>query len=62
MLQLRFNDPEDAKKAADEISSGDTLEEVASERNLSAVDLGLKSKAEIVDQNVADAAFSADEG
>ncbi|MBK1623651.1 peptidylprolyl isomerase [Afifella marina] len=62
VLQLRFNDPEDAKKAADEISSGDTLEEVASERNLSAVDLGLKSKAEIVDQNVADAAFSADEG
>ncbi|WP_370642297.1 SurA N-terminal domain-containing protein [Afifella sp. H1R] len=62
VLQLRLNDPEDAKKAADEISSGKALEEVASERNLTAVDLGLKSKAEIVDQSVADAAFAADEG
>jgi peptidyl-prolyl cis-trans isomerase D len=58
--QLVFPNEEEAKAAADRIKAGTAFADIVTERKLSAkdVDLGDVSRADIIDRQVADAAFS----
>ncbi|MDQ0301559.1 SurA N-terminal domain-containing protein [Ancylobacter polymorphus] len=58
--QLVFPNEEEAKAAADRIKAGTAFADIVTERKLTAkdVDLGDVSRADIIDRQVADAAFS----
>lgn len=58
--QLVFPNEDEAKAAADRIKAGTAFADIVAERKLSAkdVDLGEVSRADIIDRQVADAAFS----
>ena len=58
--QMVFQKPEDAAAAHEKIAKGATFEDIAKERGLkpSDTDLGMVSKADLIDPVVADAAFA----
>jgi peptidyl-prolyl cis-trans isomerase D len=58
--QMLFPDAASALAASERIKAGGTFEAIATERNLKAadLDLGEKTKAELIDRAVADAAFA----
>ena len=58
VMQIVFPDKAAADAAAAKIEAGTSFDAVASEMNLSPVDLGLVERAAIPDQKIADAAFS----
>ena len=60
ILQIVFQNPEEAKAAAEKIAKGTTFEAIAEERKLklSDIDLGTLAKSAMVDQAIADAAFA----
>jgi peptidyl-prolyl cis-trans isomerase D len=60
LQQIVFNNQEDAQAAADRIAKGESFLDVAKERKLTEkeIDLGLLTKAAIIDQAVANAAFA----
>lgn len=62
--QITFPSPSEAEAAATKIKDGATFESVAAERNVSPQDLelGTFTKAEMLDQAVADAAFGLQQG
>lgn len=62
--QITFPSPSEAEAAAKKIKDGATFESVAAERNVSPQDLelGTFTKAEMLDQAVADAAFGLQQG
>ncbi|UVF17452.1 SurA N-terminal domain-containing protein [Microvirga terrae] len=62
--QITFPSQADAEAAAAKIKEGTTFESLATERNVSPQDLelGTFTKAEMLDQAVADAAFTLDQG
>jgi peptidyl-prolyl cis-trans isomerase D len=62
--QIVFPNAEEAQAAAQKIAQGTSFEDVAKERGLkdSDIDLGTIPKTSIIDQTVADAAFSLKEG
>ena len=62
--QITFPSPAEAEAAAAKLKEGTTFEALAAERNVSAgsLDLGTFTKAEMLDQAVADAAFALEQG
>jgi peptidyl-prolyl cis-trans isomerase D len=62
--QITFPLPAEAEAAAAKLKEGTTFEALAAERNVSAgsLDLGTFTKAEMLDQAVADAAFALEQG
>jgi peptidyl-prolyl cis-trans isomerase D len=62
--QITFPSPTEAEAAATKIREGATFEAIATERNVSPQDLelGTFTKAEMLDQAVADAAFTLEQG
>jgi peptidyl-prolyl cis-trans isomerase D len=62
--QITFPSPQEAEAAANRIKEGVAFETVAAERNVSPQDLelGTFTKAEMLDQAVADAAFALEQG
>jgi peptidyl-prolyl cis-trans isomerase D len=62
LRQVVFPDPAAAATAAQRIKSGARLGDIAAEQKLQPVDLGLKSKAEIFDKQIAETGFALPEG
>jgi peptidyl-prolyl cis-trans isomerase D len=64
LRQIVFPNAEDAKAASDKISQGASFDDIVKERNLTDkdTDLGLVTKASLIDPAVADAAFALKEG
>ncbi len=62
LRQVVFPDAAAATAAAQRIKAGARLDDIAAEQKLQPVDLGLKSKAEIFDKQIADAGFALSEG
>ncbi|WP_237050118.1 SurA N-terminal domain-containing protein [Microvirga ossetica] len=62
--QITFPSPAEAEAAAAKLKEGTTFEALAAERNVSpgSLDLGTFTKAEMLDQAVADAAFALEQG
>ena len=62
--QITFPSPAEAEAAAAKLKEGTTFEALAAERNVSAgsLDLGTFTKAEMLDQAVAEAAFALEQG
>ena len=62
--QLSFPSAEDANKAAAELDSGKTFDDLMAERNLTNNDvtLGTMARADFLDEAIAEAAFSLDQG
>ncbi len=59
ILQIRYDTTEEAQSALDALGAGGTFTDLLAAKNLSEsdVDLGLKTRAEIIDQRVAEEAF-----
>src|SRR5690606_8691679 len=64
VLQLAFENREEAEQAAAAIAQGKSFEEVAQERGIAEADytLGLLSRSDMIDPAVADVAFSLENG
>lgn len=64
LRQMTFQSEEDAKKAAAEIADGKSFDELMAERNLTEndVSLGVMAKSDFLDEQLADAAFSLEDG
>ncbi|MPZ36920.1 MAG: peptidylprolyl isomerase [Rhizobiales bacterium] len=64
LQQIVFDNPQDAQTAADRIAKGESFLDIAKERKLTEkeVDLGTLTRASMVDQAVATAAFSLKDG
>ena len=62
--QITFSSPAEAEAAAAKLKEGTTFEALAAERNVSpgSLELGTFTKAEMLDQAVADAAFALEQG
>ncbi|SER32373.1 peptidyl-prolyl cis-trans isomerase D [Faunimonas pinastri] len=62
--QIGFKSAKDAQDAQAKLNAGTSFDDLAKSLNLSpdAIDLGLKTKAEVIDSVVADAAFAAQQG
>jgi peptidyl-prolyl cis-trans isomerase D len=60
LQQIVFSDPQEAQTAADRIAKGESFLDIAKERKLTEkeIDLGTLTKASMVDQAVANAAFA----
>jgi peptidyl-prolyl cis-trans isomerase D len=60
LQQIVFGNPQEAQAAADRIAKGESFLDIAKERKLTEkeIDLGTLTKAAMVDQSVADAAFA----
>jgi peptidyl-prolyl cis-trans isomerase D len=64
LQQIVFDNPQDAQAAADRIAKGESFLDIAKERKLTEkeIDLGTLTRASMVDQAVATAAFALKEG